>query len=81
MIAISLTQKKRRLRIKISLTLIKTTIIIRRMTLNIIVALARVQKLRIISNPRKQQSMPVKFMKNIHEKFDLLIIIFNSYLK
>ena len=50
------------------------------MTLNLIVGLARVEKSRIISNHREKQSMPVKFMKNIDEKFDLLII-FNSYLK
>ena len=68
MIVISLTQKKRRLRIKISLALKQTTLIIRRTTLNLIVGLARVQKLRIISNPIKQQSMPVKFMKNIDKK-------------
>ena len=50
------------------------------MILNLIVGLARVQKLRLISNLRKQQSVPVIFMKNNDEKFDLLII-FNSYLK
>lgn len=40
------------------------------MTLKLIVGLARVQKLRKFSIPRDKQSMQVKFIKKIDEKFD-----------